>query len=112
MLEVEVVKLLLTVHLDDQGNNQYKERSSGDPRGLSSALKKFLGNDGGVGRGLLAPTHDRRLRYPCEDAQGSSTARFFSVPSLREGRTTSSGLRCHDQSSCEERTEGSSSRRS
>ncbi|ONK70826.1 uncharacterized protein A4U43_C04F1930 [Asparagus officinalis] len=53
LLELELVHLLLAIHLDDEGDDEDKEGRAGDPGGARCASRGVLGDDAGVGGGLL-----------------------------------------------------------
>lgn len=54
LLQLELVELLLTVHLDDERHDEDQERGSSYPRRLSGAPQELLGDEAGVGGRLLA----------------------------------------------------------
>lgn len=63
MLQVEFIKLLLAVHLDNEGNNEDEEGGADYPSRLTGALQEALGDVAGVGCGLLGGVHDRGLGH-------------------------------------------------
>lgn len=70
MLQLELVKLLLTVHLDNQGHHEHEKCGPDDPGGFSGALEEFFSNEGGIRRRFPALIDDRRFGDAREDSTG------------------------------------------
>lgn len=68
LLQFELVELSLSVHLDDEGNEEHEAGGAEYPGCISGALEEFVDNEGGVGRGLLASVHDGGIRHGGGDA--------------------------------------------
>lgn len=66
LLGLELVDLLLTVHGDDERNDEDEEGGSDDPRGLAGAAEELLGDEGGVGDRFLGVADDGGFRNPRE----------------------------------------------
>ena len=60
-MELEIAELLLAVHLDDERDDEDEEGGSEDPSSLAGALEQLLGNERGIGGGLLAAGNDLGL---------------------------------------------------
>lgn len=61
LLHLELVKLGLAVHLDDERYDEDKEGGACNPGGLSGALEELFAHDSGLRSGSLAAVHYRRL---------------------------------------------------
>lgn len=95
LLELEIIKLLFTIHLDHQWHDQDEKCGSSKLGSLPSGLQEFLGYECGVARSLPAPGHDPRLGEPWDDAQWSATTGVWVMP-LGRGDYASSGLGGHE----------------
>ncbi|KAG0488413.1 hypothetical protein HPP92_007224 [Vanilla planifolia] len=82
LLQLELIHLCLTIHLDNEGDDEDEESRASDPCSLTSAPKELF-RDGGNLTGSIPPfDNDRSLRDLSEDASILAT-RSRKPPSLR-----------------------------
>lgn len=63
LLQFELVKLSLSVHLDNEGHEEHEAGGAEYPGSISGTLEEFVDHEGGVGRGLLASVHYGGIRH-------------------------------------------------